>query len=341
VYSEVICSLGVIGRASHPNGQPALFSGCQFSFVKTRKQPEATLITDCNTKFTGCSIRSLGQCMNFEILGGIHTDSPSIEFDNCDLGSVTENAETSVYVNDFMRVRWRNSALFDPYWNAHLASADRHPLTERRQISDLAHIYMKIVTPDETIVTPNEIFNIELAEDIIPIGTAHGITFHDDGTATLKVPDAALFKVGDVVRSSASNGGLNIKVQGVTVNNVCLPKVGVISSLAGNTATLTEVPGCFDDGSVKLTTLEVSSMKRFHPPTKGNLTAGSNQITNCTVPHDADLRGAWFVGNRIFGTGIPVGAYITEISGSTITVSKAATATNTDVALYDARYRAQ
>ena len=257
------------------------------------------------------------------------------------LGTNADNAETSVYVNAFMHARWRGSAVFDPYWNAHIASGERHPLTERRQIGELAHISRKIVAPGETIVTPTETLNIELGENVIPIGTAHEIAFNGNGAAKLKLPDPALFKVGDVVRSCASNGALTFKVQGITVHAVGLPKVGIISSITGNTATLTEVPCCFDDGSVKFPCLEVASMKRFHLPTTGKATSGSNQITNCSVSPAMEVGNAWFVGNRIYGKGIPAGAYITAISGSTITISKAATATDPAVALFDAKYKTQ
>ena len=340
-YSEVLCSLGVISAASHPNNMPALFSGCQFNFVKSQKQPEAHLIAGSNVKFVGCMLQSLGQCLNFQSLQDNDTDSPSIEFDNCDLVTSAANAETEIYVNAFTHAHWRNSTLFDPYWNAHIYSGERHPLTERRQLGDLNGASRKIVAPGETILTPTATIQIELAENVIPIGTVHDITFGGNGTATLKLPDPEIFKVGDVVRGSESNGPTAIKVQGIEVSNVVMPKVGVISAISGNTAILIEVPGCFDDGSVKFPSLEVASMKRFPLPTSGKITSGSNQITNCSVSPVTELGKAWFVGDRIYGTGIPVGAYITNISGSTITISKAATATDSAVALRDARYKFQ
>lgn len=340
-YSEVICSLGVIDAASHPNNMPALFSGCHFNFVKTQKQPEAHLISGCDIKFAGCVMCSYGQCLNFQILRDNHSDSPSIEFDACDLVTAGDNAETAVYVNAFMHTRWRNSALFDPYWIGHINSAERHPLTDRRLVSELAHIGRKVVTAGEAIITPTETVNIELAENVIPIGAAHGIKFNGDGTATLKLPVPAIFKVGDVVRSCASNGAYTINVAGAEVNNLSMPKVGVISSIVESTATLIEVPSSFDDGNAKFPRLEAACMKRFHLPTSGKINSGSNQITNCSVSPAMDVGNAWFVGNRIYGTGIPVGAYITGISGSTITISKEATATDPSVALYDAKYKTQ
>lgn len=338
VYSEVICSLGVINYSSHPNCMPTLFSGCQFKFVKTQKQPEAHLISGGNVKFIGCALGTYGKCLSFQTVAGSDADPPSIEFDNCDLGTTGENAETSIYTNAFTRIRWRNSALFDPYWSAHIATGERHPLTERRQITELARVGRKIVIPGETIITPTETINIDLAENVVPIGKNHDLSFGGNGTATLKLPDLALFKVGDVVRGCASNGTSEFKFEGSTIN-LGQPKVGVISSIAGNTATLTEVPCCFDDGSVKFPCLEVASMKRFHLPTTGKATTGSNQITNCSVSPAMEVGNAWFVGNRIYGKGIPVGAYISAIDGSTITISKAATATDSAVALYDAKYK--
>ena len=91
----------MINYYSHPNCMPTLFSGCQFNFVKTQKQPEAHLISAGNVKFIGCAMRSYGKCLIFQTAAGIDADSPSIEFDNCDLGTTGENAETSIYTNAF------------------------------------------------------------------------------------------------------------------------------------------------------------------------------------------------------------------------------------------------
>ncbi len=60
LYSEQICSLGLIDATAHPNNRSALFSGCQFNFVKTQKQPAAHLTCGCNIKFVGCVLQYVG-----------------------------------------------------------------------------------------------------------------------------------------------------------------------------------------------------------------------------------------------------------------------------------------
>lgn len=61
--------------------------------------------------------------------------------------------------------------------------------------------------------------------------------------------------------------------------------------------------------------------------TTGNITSGSNSIASL-----ASTTGL-AVGQAVSGTGIPAGAYVVTISGSTITISQDATATTTGVTL--------
>lgn len=71
---------------------------------------------------------------------------------------------------------------------------------------------------------------------------------------------------------------------------------------------------------------------KAHLTSIGNLTLGSNQITNVTNIS------TWSVGDRIQGNGIPFGAIITSINGTTITMNVVATASGSQN-LYDAVFK--
>jgi hypothetical protein len=70
-----------------------------------------------------------------------------------------------------------------------------------------------------------------------------------------------------------------------------------------------------------------------HQSSTGDVTNGSNQITNVTSVS------TWAIGDPIKGTGIPSNTVITNISGTTLTISQNATATGTGVSLYDAKFK--
>jgi fibronectin-binding autotransporter adhesin len=79
-------------------------------------------------------------------------------------------------------------------------------------------------------------------------------------------------------------------------------------------------------GFVMTTAYEMTSQHAFEVAPKGNITAGSNMITNVTGANTALT-----VGDAVSGTGIVSGTYITAINGTTITLSQNVTATGADV----------
>lgn len=337
VYAELICSLGVLAVASHPNNMPAVFNACQFYFHKSDPQPEAVLITGGNVKFVGCSLATLSAgCFYFQTLKNNSSDSPSIEFDNTSLRTTNPNSESQIYVNAFTHARWKNASTFDAYWDRHIDSSECHPLTDDRKVNSISAIGRKLVTPGEVIHTSAGIYRVDFSEGTVPIGPNHNIKFEGKGRATLTLPGHGLFKIGDIVRGAESNPPFSITVQEMKVNNITLPKVGVIARINGNTATLIEVPSYFETERIPLRDLEVAYMKRYHEPTTGDVTRGSTEIANCAVTSGLSLTNAWFEGNRISGAGIPRGAYVTKVSGTTLTISAPAIGTSRHTSLYDA-----
>jgi hypothetical protein len=87
------------------------------------------------------------------------------------------------------------------------------------------------------------------------------------------------------------------------------------------------VPAASTDGSStgSRQSISICSRQPTAPTSTGDTTNGAATIANAT--------GNWRTGLAISGTGIPAGAYVTKVSGSTLTISANATATNTGTAL--------
>ena len=94
-----------------------------------------------------------------------------------------------------------------------------------------------------------------------------------------------------------------------------------------NTVYLTYVPVSFESGTYTVT---MSRLPEIRQRTIGTTTSGSADITNVTPT------AGWAVSKRIHGAGIPDGAYITAVNGTTLTISANATASGT-VELFDAK----
>ena len=337
VYGELICSLGILASSSNSNNCPVVFTACHFSFPKTVPQAEAHLICGGDVKFVGCALSSIGTgSLYFQTLRNNNSNSPCIEFDNTILRTTNPNGESQIYVNAFTHARWTSASTYDHYWGEHIEAAERHLLTDHGKVVSISSMNRKLVTPGQLIQTTSGNFRTDFSEGIVPIGSAHRIRFDGNGGATIALPAAGLFKVGDIVRSAESNAAFDITTQGIPVRNLSLSKVGVIDHIAHTTAKLIEVPSYFDAGKIAPVGLEVAYLKRFHQPTIGDVKRDSTSVTNCTVSGGTPLDKAWFAGNRINGAGIPRGAYITKISGTTLTISAPAVASSVRTALYDA-----
>jgi hypothetical protein len=79
------------------------------------------------------------------------------------------------------------------------------------------------------------------------------------------------------------------------------------------------------------TAIQVASSSR--PASSAALGTGDTTSGSAVVANVAATQGAFVVGQRIVGAGIPGGTYVLSVSGATVTMSAAATATGTGVAL--------
>jgi len=70
---------------------------------------------------------------------------------------------------------------------------------------------------------------------------------------------------------------------------------------------------------------------------RAHLASTGDTHTNTTIDNVTNVS-TWNIGDVIRGAGIPAGTIVTNKSGTTLTISQAATATDTGVALYDAHF---
>jgi hypothetical protein len=153
------------------------------------------------------------------------------------------------------------------------------------------------------------------------ISATQAVTVGANGIATMPVPDGTLIRTGDLIFSITAFSP-ELSYAGSTYN-----PLGVVTSVVGNDVTFSGIPQNFTSGTYAIRN---AWWPRYHLASTGDVTSGSADILNVTNPT------TWVVGNKIRGTGIPVGAFVTGVSGTTVTISKAATLTNLTVRLFDA-----
>jgi hypothetical protein len=151
------------------------------------------------------------------------------------------------------------------------------------------------------------------------------ITFDGAGAGSFTAANTGAYKVGDAYCTRTPT---TIKL-GPDTRTVSSPMVSIgrVTSIVGSTVNLVDCPRSLATGSFTIYTFRLGT---YRDRSIGDTTSGSNSITNVTNP------ATWGVGKYIRGAGIPVGTYITAKSGTTLTISRNATATATGVNLYDA-----
>lgn len=147
------------------------------------------------------------------------------------------------------------------------------------------------------------------------------------GTGTFTASDAGAYQVGDMLVTAEPPITFELG-PGQTDLSVRTYFMGVVSGIAGSTITLSGVPyGLVTDSDYRPAHYRLGEVRT---PSTGDTTSSSNSITNVTNT------GTWEIGSWIKGAGIPAGTRVTNVSGSTLTISQNATATATGVDLYDA-----
>lgn len=104
--------------------------------------------------------------------------------------------------------------------------------------------------------------------------------------------------------------------------------LGFISAISGDTIKIAYVPyGVINNSSY---TIYISRIPKYFGRSFGDVTSGSKNILHVQGNY-------WHATNHIKGAGIPIGAYVTAVSGDTVKISVAATASGTSVELRDAK----
>lgn len=163
--------------------------------------------------------------------------------------------------------------------------------------------------------------------DIIAIDSALTITAPGDGSATFTTANVGKLQVNDYL-TTISTWNVSIPTLVPSTANYAKATIGRVASIVGTTVTLSGVPISFATGSYipYLYRLPVIRTRTF-----GTTTSGSADITSVTPVT------GWTIGARIASPNLPTGTYITNIVGTTFTVSQNATASSV-AELYDTRF---
>ena len=169
-------------------------------------------------------------------------------------------------------------------------------------------------------------WSADLGDAIARIQLTGGVTASKDIFQTgVGVPSG--IHTFDLVANSDNNTfSINALLTGSLVSGLSIGRVSEIDSIT-NTVYLTYVPVSFESGTYNIT---MSRLPEIRQRTIGTISSGSSDITGVTPI------GGWATGKRIHGNGIPDGAYIKSVSGSTLTISANATL-NGVIELYDAK----
>lgn len=330
VHAESFASIGNFYQSA-VSQQPITFIGCSFNFSDfsvggaSRAYADSCYSATAPTKFIGCSFENTIYDGPFRM----YTTAPT-DFDSCVFrtkqSELTLWRSSGPYALQFNDMTFRDcqvindasrgsnmSVLTDDMVAYYFTTVNRRyaPYGGKIRLYDNAtnaqRVYWSATVPSTHAETS--------------ISATQSVTVGANGIATMTVPDGTLVRVGDAIISATSFSPEDVPI-GSTYN-----PIGIVTSVVGNDVTFSGVPQNLSSGTYNILT---AWWPRYHLASTGDVSSGSDQILNVTNPT------TWAVGNKINGTGIPVGAYVTNVSGTTLTISKVASATNVGVRLYDA-----
>lgn len=332
IHAESFASIGSFYSPA-TSQQPITFLSCTFNFSGLGPGAGGTSIlyadsvysSTAPTKFIGCSFENA----LYDGVFRMYTTAP-IDFDTCSFRTKQNELplwrSAGAYSLQFNDMTFRNcQVIFDTTRGSTMSI-----LTD-----DMVAYYFTTVNRRyapyggrvrlyDTATNAQRVYwnaNLPASQNETSISTTQAITVGTDGTATMTVPDGTLVRVGDAVISVTA-----FTPEGTALSSTYNP-IGIVTSVVGNNVTFSGVPQNLPSGTYSIRT---AWWARYHLASTGDLTLGSTDILNVANPT------TWVAGNKIKGTGIAVGAYVTAVVGTTVSISKAATATNTGVRLFDA-----
>lgn len=328
VYTEQLGSIGFLSSnspASIHNG--IVFSGCTFKFGSSNGiTPDYHVVAWCPVVFSGCTITTSDK--NFPLRIRHDTPATSITFTGCNFRFGTSEATFGFHSTN------RGGEIDDLVFNNNILSM-QSPSSTHTFAHDIYRFTQSSMNKKFVPMGARLTFGDSVDKTYVvgALSTGHdlnlgtvALTVAGSGNGSFTVSDGAIVRVGDVIRCATSvNYEGAIILDGSTISSA-YNAIGVVTSVVGNDVSITGIPQGISSGSYAL---YKSWTPRYHSATTGD-TNSNTSLTN--VANAA----AWSIGDPIRGTGIPAGAYITNIVGTTITISKAATATAVGVRLYDA-----
>ena len=328
LYAESFLSLGYLFSGGS-NVKPLAFVGCSFQFATS--QP----MIDCQAYFHGCYLFSgcyliwgdSGAPMAFHLLDTGGFAKTNVLFQACELGSADFGVTDSPQLVFNTAYMWDVDGCLLQEMKATAPPYGPTRFSRRLVAVSLADMNRRTVAPGaEIMVVGSGTRYSVLPENLVVELTLTGLAVNGTGgaTATIGASSDGLLRAGDMIVSIT---GVTVEAgPSATPNGVVNAYFGRVASVVGTALTLDRVIKSANAGD----TLGLYRLPRFHAATIGDVANTSVSVTNVT-----GLSG-WGVGDRIRGTGIPAGTYVTAASGTTITLSKAATATTATTRLYDA-----
>lgn len=204
-------------------------------------------------------------------------------------------------------------------------------ITDNNFISDLSASQVNglWLLPGMKFQMANNKLVMESYDDKIQIKYLESHTIDIDTTthtATFTATNIAKYQLYDLIWI---DNAITDTIDGYSATQTSL---GWVSNIAGSVVTLKGVP--FGVNEATTYNMYHARLGKFKNRVIGDVTSGSNVITNTK-----STQAHFVVGDKIHGTGIPDGYYVTNVNAgaSTITISGNATATNTGVELYDTK----
>lgn len=327
LHCESFYALGFIGEAASSGAEPAVFQDCRFNmgFATTSRATDAFLVSYAPVLFNGCTFAYSAGATNYL---SMYQNAGDINFDfnTCAVSTAGGGSEFTAYFGEPTSYKVNFLGSFTPI--SRNRPNGKSLLTQRlyyptNNIANgtVAVDGMQFQKSDTQTTLYRTIGNHREA----PLATG-SVIVNSDNSASITFPAGTGIKlrIGDMLVNTSSTEYESIRNTKVVSNRRV---IGVVSAITGDVVTVGRIAESIVNGDY---VFRVAWWPKFHIPTTGDTTNGSNTILNVANAS------AWTVGDRISGGGIPELSYVTAVSGTTLTISQNATAGVNQQRLYDA-----
>ncbi|MEP7123511.1 MAG: hypothetical protein ABJE95_21465 [Byssovorax sp.] len=333
VFEGIACAstlgLGFLHASGSKAGASFTLVGSNFDFAETQPAIDTHLWAPASVRFVGCTFASYSHALpiRFMNLGQLAFSSCSFLNITADVDSITEPSQIGfVGFEELSRVTFEECDAGDRSLPDQLVYLERVYRTSR-----IAALDRSIMPPGSMIIAADLSGGLLRVSSEVKAIRMFGVTVKSDrerpGEASFFAPDPSILKPGDLVFARNPGWIPESYTEPRASNGVC----GVIAAIDDGMVRMTSVVRGLGDG---VHDLSVRYFPRFHLPSTGMTTAGSQVITRVSSAE------TWRQFDRISGGGIPLGAYITHpvaLGATRIRISKPATSTSArPIRLYDA-----